>query len=313
MSLGFVVSGSSGFIGSAFCRYIESLGDRVLRLTRSTRCIDGNSISYSEFLAGSSTKVKNFEPDIFVNCSAIAHKIVGLSRSRYTEAQIFDVNSRLPVTLAKVCESYMFKRYIFLSSVGVHGSSSSVPLTETSPYLPENIYSASKIVAECSLREFAYTSPLDLVILRPTLVYGPGCPGNLSFLKQLIDIGFPLPLKGVFNMRSFLYLDNLLDALHFLSLHSNSSGHSFLISDSEIISSACLSATICELRDSRSMFLPLPPLLVSSLSRFRPFSRFYEKLSCDLFVDTTKLVDQFNWVQPFSQSEGLARSFSINS
>ena len=311
MSLGFVVSGSSGFIGSAFCRYIESLGDRVLRLTRSTRFLDSTSISYSEFLSGSSSRVINFKPDIFVNCSAIAHKIVGLSSSRYTESQIFDVNSRLPVTFAKVCESYKFKRYLFLSSVGVHGSSSSVPLTETSSFLPENNYSASKIVAECLLRDFAYASTLDLVIVRPTLVYGPSCPGNLSFLRQLIDFGLPLPVKGVFNMRSFLYLDNLLDALHFLSLHPASSGHSFLISDSEIISTACLSETICELRDSRSMFFSLHPLFVSSLSYFHPFSRFYEKLTCDLLVDTTKLVNHFNWVQPFSQSEGLARSFSI--
>ena len=84
MSRGFVVSGSSGLIGSAFCRYIESLGDRVLRLSRSTRDVNCTAVSYAEFVYGNSQKVRNFEPDFFVNCAAIAHKIVGFSGSHYT-------------------------------------------------------------------------------------------------------------------------------------------------------------------------------------------------------------------------------------
>lgn len=310
MSFRFVVSGSTGFIGSAFCAYIESLGNRVLRISRSANLADLTSISYSEFLCGDSIKVKTFMPEFFVNCSAIAHNLVSPTRSRYSASQVFAVNSSLPLALAKVCELYDLKRYLFMSSVGVHGSSSVVPFSEASEFSPDNIYSASKIVAECCLREFASTSDLELVVLRPTLVYGPNAPGNLSLLQQLIDFGLPLPLKGIFNKRSLIYLNNLLDAVYFLSIHPDSAGHSFLISDSEIISTASLSSTICALRNSRPSFISLHPRLIKSFSTFPVFSRFYEKFTCDLVVDTSKLLNQFNWVQPFSQSEGLIRSFS---
>ena len=126
----YVVSGATGYIGSALCRYFDSLGFTVLRLSRSHDPLDFYSVSYDEFLSGQSRKISTLGPCCFIHCAALAHQIVSFSSRHYNYSEIFRVNSLLPLKLAKACVFYGINRFLFLSTVGVHGISSNMPLTE---------------------------------------------------------------------------------------------------------------------------------------------------------------------------------------
>jgi nucleoside-diphosphate-sugar epimerase len=175
---------------------------------------------------------------------------------------------------------------VFLSSVKVHGETSATPITEKSPFAPEDAYGESKARAEDALRAIP---GLPLAVLRPPLVYGPGVKANFLALMKAIARGIPLPLASIENRRSLIYVDNLVDSI----LRCLGNEGTFLVSDGESQSTPQLCRRIGEALERPARLFPFP-------ARFLP-----RKLAASLEVDDSAIRHRLDWQPPFALEEGL--------
>jgi len=159
------------------------------------------------------------------------------------------------------------------------------------------------------LRDYLSDSCVDLVIVRPSLVYGPGCPGNLRNLLSAVDLCLPFPFRLIDNSRSFLSLDNLVSAVQFLAFDKRVSGHSFVLSDQEHISTPDLLRLIASVRNRKLILLPFPLKLFKLFLRMPFLGRKLHQLTSSLIVDSSKLRVQFGWSQPFDQLSSIKSAF----
>ena len=235
MSFTFLVTGSGGFLGSALIDKL-SRQHNVIEVSRSSKPRNSRCIHLSRFLEGSSSVqlMKDLSPDYIIHCAAIAHQSLRNSPSQLRK--VHNTNVTLSKHFAELADCSSVKRFIFISSIGVHGPSSfpNQPIHEISPILPSNIYSLTKYIAEQELHKCFANSSCDLTILRPSLVYGPGVPGNLRLLQQAVDLELPFPLSNIQNKRSFVYIGNLVDSIIHCCFHPKASFRTFVVSDKEL-------------------------------------------------------------------------------
>lgn len=252
------VTGASGFVGRALCAALPAAGhDAVavdLRRERMPRA------------------------DCIVHLAAIAHRAAGA-----------DELERVNVALARqvgVLAAAQGASLVFLSSVKVHGESSTVPFTENSPLAPQDAYGASKARAEQALRAIP---GLRLAVLRPPLVYGPGVKANFHWLMSAIARGWPLPLGSVRNGRNFIYLGNLVNGI----VGCLGTDQTFLLSDGPAVSTPELCGEIGRALGRPATLFPFPP-------RFLP-----RRLAASLELDDSAIRRALGWRPPFRMEEGL--------
>jgi nucleoside-diphosphate-sugar epimerase len=204
--------------------------------------------------------------------------------------------------------------FVFVSTVKVMGETSDEPWTEDMPAVPVDPYGATKLEAEQVVREFSNRAGLHAPILRPPLVYGPGMRANALRLFHAIDRGLPLPLGGIQNRRSFLYVGNLTAAL-LATLTSDDGNDTFFVSDAQDLSTSELATAVARAlgRPSRLVRVPVSLLKAAGrigdlLARVRPFplnSAAVARLVGSLAVDSSKLSRQTGYSPPFAMTEGL--------
>ena len=211
--------------------------------------------------------------DVVVHLAGIAHR-------KASADELQEANVRLPERLARQAP-----RFVFMSSVKVHGERSTAPFTERSPIRPEDAYGESKARAEDALRAIA---GLKLVVLRPPLVYGPRVKANFLSLMRAISRGWPLPLASIENRRNLIYVGNLLDAI----VRSLDVEGTYLVSDGEAVSTPQLCRDIAEALGTRARLMPFPPALLPA------------KLAASLEVDDAAF-RRTGWRAPFSREQGL--------
>ena len=177
--------------------------------------------------------------------------------------------------------------------------------TEVDAAEPHDAYSRSKWEAEQGLTEVARKTGLELVILRPTLVYGPGNPGNLARLLDIIMSGRPLPFGSVKNQRSLLFVGNLTDVIIHCLGHPMAVGETFLISDGEDVSTPALIVKLATAMQRSVWLLPCPPWLLrlaaAALGRTADADRLLRSLS----VDISKIRQQLGWMPPHPMAQGI--------
>ena len=217
-------------------------------------------------------------PDL-PGAEAVVH-LAGIAHRRASADELQAVNVELPQRLARQAA-----RFIFISSVKVHGERSSRPLTEASPLAPADPYAESKARAEEGLRRIP---GVKLVVLRPPLVYGPGVKANFLSLMRAIARGWPLPLGAIHNRRSFVYVGNLVDAI----LRSLGAEGTYLVSDGDAVSTPQLCREIAASLGTRARLVPFPSALLPA------------KLAASLEVDDSAFRET-GWKAPFTRSEGL--------
>lgn len=233
------------------------------------------------------------------------------------EAEFFKVNTEGTANLVKQSIQAGVKHFIFISSVGAMATLSNQPLHENSPCHPDTPYGRSKLAAEQALVSLASQSEMSWTILRPTLVYGPGNPGNMERLIKLVKKGWMLPFGQVKNRRSFVYVGNLVDAMITCLTHPNAKNQTFLISDGEDLATPDLIRKIAYYLDCPCNLLPVPPTLLKLagnlgdvgeklLGRSLPInSSTIERLLSFLVVDTSYICNILNWKPPFTVEQGL--------
>lgn len=308
----FLVTGASGFVGRALCRELITRGYLVraaLRTAKDEKYLPkGCEIAViGEIGAATTWATVVKEIDVIVHLAARVH----VMRETATDPlQAFrEVNVAGTARLAREATSSAVKRLVYVSSIKVNGESTEASLfSEADLPSPQDFYGLSKCEAETALRRVAQETDLEVVIVRPPLVYGPAVKGNFLRLLKLVSWGLPLPLASVNNLRSMLYLGNFVDVLTLCAQHPGAAGKTFLVSDGEDISTPQLIRKIADLMGRPCRLWSLPPSLLKLASKMVLKSAEVERLIGSLQVDSAQIRRELEWTPPYTLDQGLAET-----
>jgi len=221
--------------------------------------------------------------------------------------EFLKVNLHGTENLAKQAARSGVKRFVYVSSVKVNGEEThgQRSYTEQDTPAPQDPYGISKWQAEQALQRIAQETGLEVVIVRPPLVYGPGVKGNFISLLAAIDNGITLPLAGASNARSLVYVGNLVSALIACSTHPAAAGKTYLVRDGEDISTAQLVEKIAAALGRKSRLFYLPPGLLRTVASVLGRSAQIDRLFGSLRVSDAKLRDELGWAPPYKLEQGL--------
>jgi UDP-glucose 4-epimerase len=274
-----LVTGASGFIGQALCK---ELLNRKYKIT--TELSQG--IDVIIHLAARVHVMKETNPDPLV----VFRK----------------ANVEVTKNLAEQAVKYGVKRFVFVSSIHVNGNNSdSKPFQETDQPSPESPYAISKLEAEQCLYKIAQETDLEVVVIRPPLVYGPHVKANFLRLLRLVEKGFPLPLGAVKSKRSFISIKNLVDFLIFCVEHSKVSNELFLISDDEDLSTPELIGLLAQLFGKFPRLFSMPPGLLYNIGRLFGKMDTVDRLCGSLQLNISKAKQLLDWKPAQSVYDGL--------
>jgi nucleoside-diphosphate-sugar epimerase len=272
------VTGSAGFIGRALTSMLISAGHQVVTLSRAQ--------PLQESLIRDSQAI--------VHLAARAHVMRESHPDPLAEFRRVNVDGTLAA--ARLAALAGAQRFIFVSSIGVLGNSNPAgPFTERDPPSPEGPYATSKYEAEVQLAEFAAQSGLEVVIVRPPLVYGPGVKGNFLRLLRLVSSGVPLPFGALHNLRSYVGLDNVCGLLMTCAFHPAAGGGVFHVADGEDVSTANLVRMIADAMRRRPVMIPVPVALLHAAAALLGKQSELRRLSANLQVDAALAGTILGW------------------
>ena len=301
-----LVTGATGFVASHLLPVLHRQGCQIIAAVRN-HWIRDLSIPVKTNKINEIDRKTNWHSallgvDTVIHLAARAHILH--EDIPNPEAEFLKVNTEGTANLIKQSIEAGVKHFVFISSIGAMATLSDQILTESSPCLPNTPYGLSKLKAEQALTDLTKNNSMTWTILRPTLVYGPGNPGNMERLMKLINRGFPLPFASLYNRRSFVFVGNLVDAIATCISHPKATGETFLISDGEAVSTPELIRRIANALDQPARLFPMPP---NWLERFGQFtgSSAIERLLGSLTVDSRKIQQTLHWQPPFTMTQGL--------
>jgi nucleoside-diphosphate-sugar epimerase len=209
--------------------------------------------------------------------------------------------------LARFAVANGVKRLVYVSSIGVNGLLTDFgrSFAESDIPHPHNAYALSKWEAEQCLLHVSEETGLEVVIVRPPLVYGAGAPGNFAQMLKVLDKGIPLPLASVKNQRSLIYIENLVDALIHCSTYPAAAGQTYLVSDGEDISTPDLLRQLGAAMGYPARLFPCPPALLKLAGQLTGKSDQIERLLGSLQVDSSKIRSALSWTPPYTLAQGL--------
>ena len=222
------------------------------------------------------------------------------------------VNVNGSLNLARQAAAAGVKRFVFISSVKVNGelTQPSRAFTEADATAPQDAYGQSKHEAELGLRQIAADTGMEVVIIRPPLVYGPGVKANFAALIRAVQRGWPLPLGAVHNQRSMVALDNLVDFIITCITHPQAANQTFLVSDGQDLSTAELVRGMAQAAGVPARLLPVPVWALQAGATFLGKGDAVQRLCGNLQVDITKARSLLGWVPSLTVSEGLRRAMA---
>lgn len=288
-SLGKVlVTGAGGFVGTALCGQLGSNGVAVLKGARGTALSPEMGIDVVVHLAGRVHVMHESSADPLSACRA--------------------ANTLGTVNLARQAVAAGVRRFVFVSTVKVHGEGRPAAYAESDAPCPADPYAISKWEAEQGLRDIAEGSAMEVVIVRPPLVYGPGVKANFLSMMRWVYRGLPLPLGAIHNQRSLVALDNLVDFLMACATHPAAANQTFLVSDGEDLSTTELLVHMAAALDRTARLLPVPEWLLIAAASLLGKHDFAQRLCGSLLVDIAKARTLLGWSPPLSVDEGLRRA-----
>lgn len=247
--------------------------------------------------------------DVVVHLAARVH--IMSESSPDPEKAFREVNVEGTERLAHAAVAAGVRRFVFLSTVGVHGvASPDRILTEESILDPNNAYARSKLEAERALSRFAAGSKMDIVSIRAPLVYGPGNPGNFVRLLALISKGWPLPFSSVRNRRSFIYIGNLIDLLAQSAIRARVPAGTYLVSDDHDFSTPELLVELGKCLNHPARLFPVPVGLLRLAARLTGRASDMEKLIGSMAVNSARIRRELDWKAPFTALEGIQATAS---
>lgn len=301
-----LVSGANGFVGSALCPQLRSAGHDVVACVRRASGVLG------EIVVGSIDSATQWTHAID-DCEAVVHLAARVhvmnDKAADSLAEFRRVNVGGTLNLMRQAAAAGVRRFVFVSSVKVHGESTKPgqPFREIDALMPIDAYGQSKLEAEQGLWQLAAQTGVELVIVRPPLVYGPGVRANFQLLMRAVECGYPLPLVCVSNRRSLVNVENLILFIMTCVIHPAAANQAFLISDGEDLSTPELVTELAAAmgRVPRLFYLPLWLLKLGAMVVRR--RSVLDRICSSLQLDISKARLALGWVPPISWREGLRR------
>lgn len=306
-----LITGGQGLVGKALAARLlaEGLNVRVSTRQKSTgtdlrpECVQATDLSsmtdWLPALRGIGT---------VVHCAARVHVMHDTEADPLTAFRAVNVEGTL--NLARQAAAAGVKRFVFISSVKVNGESTQPgrAFTEADVPDPQDAYGQSKHEAEQGLRQLAAATGVEVVIIRPPLVYGPGVKANFAALMRAVQRGWPLPLGAVHNQRSLVALDNLVDFIVTCITHPQAANQTFLVSDGQDLSTTELVRGMARAAGVPARLLPVPVCALQAAGSLLGKGDAVQRLCGNLQVDISKARSLLGWVPPVSVAEGLRRA-----
>lgn len=308
MSSKVAISGANGFVGRAVLSRLIQEGRPAIAFVRDRGAeqLEEIDVGVASLVDRSSWSSALRQCSAFVHCAGRAHITKGPERDALHEFR--EVNTDLTLALARSAAAAGVKRFVFVSSIGVNGLTSGqepfVPEGGENPLTP---YAQSKYEAEQGLQAISQETGLEVVVVRPPLVYGAGAPGNFGTLVAMLRRGWPLPFGAVTgNRRSYVALPNLVDFLLTVCDHSAAANQVFLVSDDEDLSTADLLRRLAVAMGQSACLWPVSPTLLRLGAMILGRQDLAQRLLADLRVDITKTKRLLGWSPLVSVEEGLS-------
>lgn len=221
------------------------------------------------------------------------------------------VNVEGTLNLARQAAAAGIRRFIYISSIKVNGESTPLgkPFVSSTAPAPEDPYGLSKLEAERGLIELVARTGMEVVVIRPPLIYGPGVKGNFASMIKLVEKGLPLPLGAIHNKRSLVGIDNLVDLIIRCIDHPAAANQVFLAGDGEDISTTELLRGVGRAMGKPARLIPVPAGLLQFGATLLGRKAMAQRLLGSLQVDISKTRDLLDWKPPYTVEEGLRRCF----
>lgn len=303
-----LVTGSSGFIGSNVIAAAHAKGWDYLQQCRQHSSKNDDSIIFLGIDADTNWSHALKGIDCIVHCAARVHQ---MEDDLQNALELYrEVNTRGTINLARQAIAAGVKRFVFISSIKVNGESTEPgePFLPEISMVPTDPYGLSKYEAEIELQQLAQATGLEVVIIRPPLVYGPGVKANFESMMNWVKKGIPLPLGAIHNQRSLVYIENLVDLILVCCEHSNAPGNIFLVSDDNDVSTSQLLKQVEIAMAKSTRLLPLPMTWIELSARLIGKPHIAKRLCGNLQVDISQTKALLKWQAQVSFEEGIRRT-----
>jgi nucleoside-diphosphate-sugar epimerase len=302
-----LVTGASGFVGTALLPALRERGHVVrVALRRTFAGLGDEQVLVGDLGPDTDWREAVAGIDTVVHLAARVHVMYESSSDPLAEFVRANVDGSL--ALARAASAAGVRRFVYLSSIKVNGErTNSAPFTERGAPAPVDPYGESKARAEASLRELERQAGLEVVVLRPPLVYGPGVKANFLQLMHWVDRGLPLPFGSVHNRRSLVFVGNLAGALVGCTEHPAAAGRTFLVSDGTDLSTRDLVERLAVALRRPVRLVPLPAGLLQLAATLTGRRAQADRLLDSLRIDASALRETLGWQPPFD----LDRAFAL--
>lgn len=305
------MTGGTGFIGRKLSLELARK-DRFVTISSVRRPLAHGSDGQCCVYVGDLNAVTDWSAalnsvQVLIHTAARAHVLAGASSNTLDEYRRINVEGTL--NLAKQAAMAGVKRFVFFSSIGVNGNNNTRPYTYCDLANPAEPYALSKWEAEQGLWQIQQETGMEVVIIRPPLVYGPHAPGNFGSLVRWIEKGVPLPLGAIHNKRSLVGIDNLIDLIIRCIDHPAAANQVFLASDGEDLSTTELLRNVGEAMGKPARLIPVPAGMLQFGATLLGKKAMAQRLLGSLQVDISKTCELLDWKPPYTVQEGLRRCF----
>jgi len=326
-----LVTGAGGFIGTRLVRALVSLGWNVLAVRRQVKSHNFSSSKYTtgepdhqseniyveDILTYGEWEKRLCYVDVVIHLAGLVHK---QDKDGKGVMEVYrNANTRTTKILANAAASAGVKRFIFVSTIKIYGEQTGPgqKFNEESPPAPQDPYSVSKYEAEIALRRISLETGLETVVIQPPLVYGPDVEGNMKKLVGMISGNYIVPVPSANNLRSFISVGNLVDALRACMESSAAANQTFIVSDGEDVSTRRLVGLIRKSMGRKNLILPLPKFLFTAVGKIGdlaqkitgkhvPFNTMsVTKVQSSLRVDSGKIAATVGWAPPETMTRGI--------
>lgn len=306
-----LITGANGFLGSHLCSYFSSQESyNVWAQTRKQPIQSNRNIKAIVFdLNDDLEHIDLSQVDVIVHCAGRAHVMNETAASpldAYRQTNVLGT-----INLAQKAVKSGVKRFIYLSSIKVNGEQTTVQAFQPNHNVNiDDPYGLSKYEAEQALLELSKKTDLEVVIIRPVLIYGPNVKANFKSMVSLAAKKIPLPIGCLDNKRSMVSVFNLTDLIHICMTHPNANREVFLASDQDDISVKQLFEKLAKWQNNQLLMLPVPKSLIVFLASLAGKRAVASRLCSELLVDTTKNTQLLGWTAPYSVDESLEKMFN---
>jgi nucleoside-diphosphate-sugar epimerase len=308
-----LVTGANGFVGREVLQRLNVMsGLQAVGSVRRAAGLTGTTVvEVGDLTAQTDWSLTLAGADAVVHLAARVHVMQEIEIDPLTAFRAVNVEGTL--NLARQAAAAGVKRFVFVSSVKVNGEDTPPgrAFTESEAPNPQDAYGQSKHEAEQGLRQLSADTGMEMVIIRPPLVYGPGVKANFAALMRVVQRGWPLPLGAVYNQRSLVALDNLVDFIVICITHPQAANQTFLVSDGQDLSTTELVRGMAQAAGVPARLLPVPVWALQAGASLLGKGDAVQRLCGNLQVDISKARSLLGWVPPLSVEEGLRRAMAV--